>query len=165
MKKLTLNTAIAIAALTLCGAAQAVDVLTTFNVTATLTSKCEATTTGTPVIAFGAYTAFQTTDVGPVAVTPALTFRCTRNMPQPTAAFDAAGGGANGLIPGANLRYTLSAPVGTKSTTGTAATTAAIGTPDVYSYNFGGTLLANQAGDNAGNAVVSTDIRTLTITY
>jgi hypothetical protein len=167
MKKLTLGTAIAIAALTLCGAAHAVDVVTTFNVTATLTSKCEATSTGTPVIAFGAYTAFQTTAIGPVAVTPALTFRCTRGMPQPTAAFDAAGGGAKGVIPGANLHYTLSAPVGTKSTTGAAATTAAadIGTPDVYSYNFGGTLLADQAGNNAGNAVTSTDIRTLTITY
>jgi hypothetical protein len=165
MKKLTLGTAIAIAALTLCGAAQAVDVVTTFNVTATLTSKCEATSTGTPVIAFGAYTAFQTTAVGPVPVTPALTFRCTRGMPQPTAAFD--GAGAVGVIPGANLHYTLSAPVGNKSTTGAAATTAAadIGTPDVYSYKFDGTLLANQAGNNAGNAVTSTDIRTLTITY
>jgi hypothetical protein len=166
MKKLISIGAIAIASLAVCGAVQAqTTVNSNFTVTATLVSKCEATNNATGVIAFGTYTAFQTTDIGPIAVSPAITFRCTRAITAPTAAFDAAGGGQNGLIPGANLRYTLSAPVGTKSTTGTAATTAAIGTPDVYSFAFDGTLLANQAGNNAGNNVVSTDTRTLIVTY
>jgi hypothetical protein len=169
MKKLVSFSAMAIAALAVCGAAQAqTAVNSTFTVTATLVSKCEATNTATGVIAFGTYTAFQTTAVGPIAVSPALTFRCTRGIAAPTAAFDAAGGGQTGVIPSANLRYTLSAPVGTKSTTGTAATigtTGTIGTPDVYSFAFDGTLLADQAGNNAGNNVVSTDTRTLIVTY
>ena len=132
----------------------------TFNVSATLTSVCTTTTVGTPVIAFGTYTAFGAA-IGPVAVSAPATFQCTRGLPAPTAAYDVAGGGNGGVIAG--LQYTLSAPVGSKTTTGTAATSGSIGSADVYSYTFSGTLPAGQAGDPTQNP--GPDVRTLIITY
>ena len=74
MKKLLLSTAIvaSFAAPAYAGTASS-----NFSVTATLTSVCTATTVGTPVIAFGTYTAFGAA-IGPVAVSAPATFQCTR---------------------------------------------------------------------------------------
>jgi hypothetical protein len=132
----------------------------TFNVTASLTSVCSVTTVGTPVIAFGTYTAFGAA-IGPVAVSAPATFQCTRGLPQPTASYDVAGGGPAGVIVG--LQYTLSAPAGSKTTTGTAASAGSTGSADVYSYSFSGSIAAGQAGDPTQNP--GPDVRTLIISY
>ena len=163
MKKL--STALAAAALVLCGAAQAQSTVTSpFTVTVTLTQKCVAdAANGTPVIAFGTYVAFGPA-ISNVAASGGIKFNCTRGLTPVSASFDAAGGGTNGLIPVANLQYTL-ALTGPTAGTGVAATTTTIGTPDSYAYTFTGTLPAGQAGNTAGNAIVSTDNRTLVLTF
>lgn len=157
MKKLLLSAAIA-ASFSVPASALAANASSTFNVTATLTSVCSVTTVGTPVIAFGTYTAFGAA-IGPIAVSAPATFQCTRGLPQPTAAYDT--GVAGGVIVG--LQYTLSAPVGSKTTTGVAATSGSTGSADVYSYTFSGSIPAGQAGDPTQNP--GPDVRTLIITY
>jgi len=133
-----------------------------FNVTAALTSVCTAPNSGTPAIAFGTYVAFGAA-VGPITVSPLVTFQCTRGLPAPTAAFDtvAPGTTTGGVING--LQYTLTAPTGSKTTTGVGATAASIGTADVWSYTFVGNIPAGQAGDPTQNP--SPVVRVLTITY
>ena len=161
MKKLLISAATA-AALAVPAAALAATASSNFNVTATLTSVCSATNSGSPTIAFGTYTAFGAA-IGPITVSPGVTFQCTRGLPTPTAAFDttAPGTTTGGVING--LQYTLTAPVGSKTTTGTAATAASIGSADVYTYTFDGTIPAGQAGDPTQTPGPVT--RTLTITY
>ena len=162
MKKILTPAAIA-AALAVPASAIAATANSNFNVTATLTSVCSATNSGAPTIAFGTYTAFQGTAIGPVTVSPGVTFQCTRGLPTPSAAFDtvAPGTATGGVING--LQYTLSAPVGSKTSTGTAATAASIGSGDVYTYTFDGSIPAGQAGDPTQTPGPVT--RTLTITY
>ncbi len=153
-----------LAVLSVCGAAHADTVSSPFQVTVTLAQKCLADSgNGTPVIAFGTYTAFDPA-ISNVAASGPIKFNCTRGLTPVAAAFDTAGGGTSGLLSPANLRYTL-ALTGPTTTAGTAATTAIIGTPDVHSFSFTGTLLGNQAGNTAGNATVSTDNRTLVLTF
>jgi len=161
MKKLLISTAIA-ASLAVPASALAATATSNFNVTATLTSVCTATNSGAPTIAFGTYTAFGAA-IGPIAVSPAVRFQCTRGLPAPTAAFDttAPGTTTGGVING--LQYTLTAPVGTLTTTGTAATAGSIGSADVWSYNFTGSIPAGQAGDPTQTP--GPVVRTLTITY
>jgi hypothetical protein len=161
MKKLLISAATA-AAFAIPASAIAATTNSGFNVTATLTSVCTATNSGSPTIAFGTYTAFGAA-IGPVTVTPGVTFQCTRGLPTPTAAFDSVAPGTTtgGVING--LQYTLSAPAGSKTTTGTAATAGSIGSADVYTYTFDGTLPAGQAGDPTQTPGPVT--RTLTITY
>jgi hypothetical protein len=154
--------ALAMAVLAGCGAVQAQTVGANFNVKVTLTAKCEATNSGSAEIQFGTYIAFQTAAKTAVAATNAPTFRCTRNLAITNAAFT---GGLTGVIPDANLQYTLSAPVGTKTTTGASADTAQIGTADVWTYNFAGSMPAGQAGNVLGNAVEKVDVRELVITF
>src|SRR5258706_6765841 len=146
MKKLLISTAIA-ASLAVPASALAATATSNFNVTATLTSVCTATNSGAPTIAFGTYTAFGAA-IGPIAVTPAVTFQCTRGLPAPTAAFDttAPGTTTGGVING--LQYTLTAPVGTLTTTGTAASAASIGFPGGWSYYLTGRIPARHAGDS-----------------
>ncbi len=148
-----------------CGIAQAQTTVTSpFQVTVTLSQKCIADTgNGTPVIAFGTYAAFDPA-IANVAASGPIRFLCTRGLTPVTAAFDTAGGGTNGLLSPANLRYTL-ALTGPVNAPGTAATTADIGTADTKTINFTGTLLGNQAGNTAGNNIVSTDNRTLVLTF
>ena len=161
MKKLLIPAAIA-AALTIPSAFAATTIGSTFNVTVALTSQCSATTVGTPVVAFGAYTAFGGA-VGPVAVSAPITFSCTRNLPITAVAFDTASAsdGLNGGVV-SGLQYTLTAPVDTP-TLGTAATPTSIGSGDTHSYTFSGTLPAGQAGDPTQNP--SPAVRQLTITF
>ena len=92
-----------------------------------------------------------------------VTFQCTRGLPTPVAAFDttAPGTTTGGVING--LQYTLTAPAGSKTTTGTAATAASIGSADVWTYTFDGTIPAGQAGDPTQTP--GPVVRTLTITY
>jgi hypothetical protein len=153
-----------LAALCVGGIAQADTVSSPFQVTVTLTQKCLADTgNGTPMIAFGTYTAFGPA-VSNVAASGPIKFICTRGLTPVAAAFDAAGGGATGLLSPANLQYTL-ALTGPTTAPGTPATVSIIGTPDTHSFSFTGTLPGNQAGNTAGNAVVSTDNRTLVLTF
>jgi hypothetical protein len=152
----------ALTLLAACGVAQAQSVGANFNVKVTLTAKCEATNSGAAEIQFGTYIAFQTAAKTAIAVTNAPTFRCTRNLAITNAAFT---GGLTGVIPDANLQYTLSAPTGTKTTTGTGANTVQIGTPDIWTYNFTGSMPAGQAGNVLGNAAEKVDLRELVITF
>jgi hypothetical protein len=146
------------------GAVHAQTVTSPFQVTVTLAQKCIAdSTNGTPVIAFGTYNAFDPA-ISNVAASGPISFLCTRGLAPISTLFDAAGGGTNGLLSPANLRYTLVLAAPTVGT-GTAATTADIGTADKRSFTFTGTLLGNQAGNTAGNGVVSTDNRTLVLTF
>ncbi len=162
MKKHSL--AVLAAALLGCGLAQADTVSSPFQVTVTLAQKCLADTgNGTPVIAFGTYTAFDPA-ISNVAASGPIKFNCTRGLTPVSAAFDTAGGGTSGLLSPANLRYTL-ALTGPTTAAGTAATTAIIGTADAHSFTFTGTLIGGQAGNTAGNATVSTDNRTLVLTF
>lgn len=156
------KTAWTLTVLVACGTAQAQSVGANFNVKVTLTAKCEATNSGAAEIQFGTYTAFQTAAKTAIAATNAPTFRCTRNLAITNAAFT---GGLTGVIPDANLQYTLSAPTGTKTTTGAAADTTQIGTADVWTYNFAGSMPAGQAGNVLGNAVEKVDVRELVITF
>ncbi len=144
------------------GAVQGQTANANFNVKVTLTAKCEATNSGSAEIQFGTYIAFQAVAKTTIAATNAPTFRCTRNLAITNAAFT---GGLTGVIPDVNLQYTLSAPTGTKTTTGAAADTAQIGTADVWTYNFSGSMPAGQAGNVLGNAVEKVDIRELVITF
>jgi|KBSMisStandDraft_5_1062788.scaffolds.fasta_scaffold331623_2 hypothetical protein len=159
MNKLLIPAALA-AALALPASALAATTATaqqTFNVTVALTAVCSSTTSGTPAVAFGTYTAFGAA-INNVAVSPGITFQCTRGLPTPTAAFDT--GTAAGVVAG--LQYTLSAPSGSKTTSGTAATSGTLGTADVYTYTFNGSIAGGQAGDSTAS---TTDVRQLIISY
>ena len=132
-----------------------------FNATVTLISQCIATTVGTPVIAFGNYTAFGAA-ISNIAVSSALTFKCTNGLPTPVVGFD--GGAAGGVIAG--LVYTLTAPALTR-TNGTAATLIAGAAEDTYSYTFSGSIAAGQSGAcaTALTCALTTVPRTIVVTY
>jgi hypothetical protein len=155
MKKLT---AIAIAATTLLAtAAQAASFNQTFDVTVALTSACRIQGGPvTPVVDFGAYTAFQTTANTP-ASPASFNVECTRNLAAPTYSFDS-GSGA-GVVAG--LSYTVSASH-TGPTGGADATATLAAVADVYTVELTGTMPAGQPGQS-GAATTAT--RTLTITY
>lgn len=147
---------------------QAATVAGNFNVTVTLTSKCTMAAVGD--LAFGAYTAFQ---VGTQTASPVIaTLSCTRGLLASgvTAAFDtlavgstAAATATNGIGAGvlAGLEYNITATPGVV-VAGTAATASSIGTADSRPFTISGTMPPAQAGDAS---MVSTQIRTLTITY
>ena len=133
-----------------------------FNATVTLSAQCLATTVGTPVIAFGTYTAFGAA-IGPVSLSAPLTFRCTNGLPAPTVAFD--GGVAGGVIAG--LVYTLTAPALTR-TNGAAATATVGAGQDTYAYTFSGSIAAGQPGEcitAAATSCAPTVPRTIVVTY
>lgn len=133
-----------------------------FAATVTLSAQCIATTSGTPVIAFGTYIAFGAA-IGPISLSAPLTFKCTSGLPAPSVAFD--GGVAGGVIAG--LAYTLTAPALTR-TNGTAATATAGATQDTYSYTFTGSIAAGQPGECATAAATScapSVPRTIVVTY
>ncbi len=147
---------------------QAATVAGNFNVTVTLTSKC--TMGAVEDLAFGTYTAFQ---VGTQTASPIIaTLSCTRGLLASgiTAAFDtlavastAAATATNGVGAGviAGLEYNITATPGVV-VAGTAATASSIGTADTRPFTISGSMPAAQAGDAS---LVSTQIRTLTITY
>jgi hypothetical protein len=157
MKKLLIPAALAASLAIPASALAATTAQQTFNVTVALTAVCSSTTSGTPAVAFGTYTAFGAA-INNVAVSPGITFQCTRGLPTPTAAFDT--GTAAGVVGG--LQYTLSAPSGSKTTTGTAASSSSTGSADVYTYTFNGSIAGGQAGDTTAS---TTDVRQLIISY
>jgi spore coat protein U-like protein len=116
-----------------------------FNVTATLTSKCEITVAPTDV-AF-TYTSFQ---AGAATATGgAFTVRCTTNLPY-TFSLSATSGTVIGLA------YTLS--LSAAGGTGAGLTTS--------SYTINGSMVPGQSGICATTAVCTgTDAQTLTVTY
>jgi len=125
-----------------------------FNVTASLSARCVSNTTGTPVMNFGAYTAFG------AAATPAptavISFRCSRGMAPATVALDAASGSISGVA------YTLA--IGTVAPTlGDSGAAGTVGTYDSFAYTVTGSMAAGQAGDTAIAAAPQPHL--LTITY
>lgn len=135
-----------------------------FNVTVTLTSQCQATNSATQTVAFGTYTAFQTTALNAPAVN--LTYRCTRGYAPTSVAFDTVDPNSTtagvGVIQG--LQYSLSTVPST--TAGTAATSASIGTGDIRTYAVSGSMPADQAGACAtASCGPTTQLRTLTVTF
>ncbi len=167
MKKIALIAALGLMGM---GSAMAQTVAGNFNVTVTLTSRCLVTTVGTPALAFGTYTAFGSA----VTATPAqIAYRCTRNLPGPTVAFDTAGGTSSatgatasgeGVISG--LRYTMNvAAASTGNAAGdepVVATLGDIGTANTRNYEITGSMPADQAGRVS---VAAPQARTLILSY
>jgi spore coat protein U-like protein len=148
----------------------AANVSATFNASVTLTAVCRVKTgSDAQTLNFGTYDAFQ---ASPQAATPInIDFECTRGFAAaPNVAFDtgadktssAAGATATGAGVVSGLNYTLAVGAGA-ITAGTAATTAAIGTPDTYRFAVSGSMPSGQAGTNSTG--VQTQARQLTITY
>jgi hypothetical protein len=162
MKKLLL-TSLAAAALSLASLSASAATVgpTNFTVKVVLTPTCVASASNVAgVLDFGTYTAI-TGGASVAAPSFGYSLDCTRNLTvTPTLAFDAAGGGANGVVAG--LNYTLSS-TGPVVTAGTSATSAPVsGTASKYVFTVSGAMASNQAGDQAAAV---TDTRTLTITY
>jgi hypothetical protein len=162
MKRVLTAAAVA-AAFAMVPAAQAATTNNNFNVSTTLTSQCAATNSGTTIVDFGTYVAFQ------VGVQPStsvnLTFQCTRGFAPTSVAFDIVNGTAAGVGVLAGLQYTLTAGApGTLA--GIAATTATTGTGDVVTYAVSGTMPGGQAGTCATASCGPTSIlRTLIVTF
>lgn len=162
MKKTALAAALAlISASSFAGSATS-----NFDVSVTLTSKCQVKTASTGM-AF-TYTAFQT---GAATANTSVVFECTRGFgTPPTVVLDtatdassaAAGQGTTGAGVVGGLQYTLTVAAGSKSTTGSAATTSSIGSADEYTYSISGSMAAGQAGDSSK---ATTQTRTLTLAY
>jgi hypothetical protein len=134
---------------------------TSFNVTTNLTAACQIVTAPTPVLDFGAYTAFGS--AANAAPTATIGLQCTRNLATPVLfAFD--GGTGYGVIAGLNYNVTASSAT---TTAGAAATAVAggVGGPDMRTVTLTGSMAAGQAGDCAGASCAATVTRTLTITY
>ena len=168
MKKLTLISVLCASGLFSGTSALAANESNGFTVDVTLTSKCLATTTTAPSLAF-AYESFQTTASSPTAPI-SLAFKCTRGIAAPTLSFDTTSGtSTSGLSTGATgegvaggLRYTLSVGANTSTNAGTAATNTTIGSEKVLTYSVTGNIQSGQSGDVT--ALVQ-QIRSLIVTY
>lgn len=145
MKLISTLVAAAIAAVSVLPA-QAATATAPFNVTASLTSKCEVTTAVTDV-AF-TYTSFQTTAA--TATGGAFSVRCTNTLPY-TLSVTATSGTVIGLA------YTLG--LSAAGGTGAGLTTA--------SYNVTGNMASGQSGtcNTSLAACTGTNAHTLTVTY
>ena len=165
MNKLLMSTAMAAMFGAMIPAANAVVGTANFNVTATLSSAC---TVG-PIadLAFGTVTAF----VAPVGATTTALISCTRGLVGVTAVFDTVTGtsSAAGATPTAGgllsngLFYTITTAKGA-TTAGVAATNAAIGGADTFTYTLTGAMSA-QAGTCAVASCPATQVRTLTLNF
>jgi hypothetical protein len=166
MKKHSL---IAVAALSLFAAqAHAGAATSNFNVNVTLTTLCQVKTASTGLDF--AYTAFQGS--ASTATPTAVVFECTRGFTNPptvvldSSGTDATSGSAGQGVSGAGhvrgLQYTIAVAAGSKTTTGTAASTASIGSADEYTFAITGSMASGQAGDSSKAA---TQVRTLTLAY
>lgn len=169
MNKFFISTAAAVSLLsTVLPVAHAAVESNGFTVDVALTSKCLATTTSAPSLAF-AYESFQTGDSLPTAPI-SLTFKCTRGIAAPTLSFDTVSGtttagstsGATGEGVVGGLRYTLAVGGNTSTNQGTAASNTAIGSEKVLSYSVTGKIQLGQAGDATASAQ---QIRSLIVTY
>jgi Spore Coat Protein U domain len=157
MKKLSL----ALAALALCGAANAAGTANAnFNVTVNFTPSCQAITPATGSVDFGAYTAF-----GPAVSAPttaAVTFECSRGLSILGATIN---GGVHGVFPLSDLNYTLSLPTFPIAASGGSPATAVlngIGTAATGSITVGGNLPSQPGGAGSGSETV---IRQLVISF
>ena len=137
-----------------------------FDVNVTLTSVCQVKTASTGMNF--SYTAFQS---GASTASTSVIFECTRGFTNPpTVVLDtgtdktsaAAGQGTTGAGVVGGLQYTLTVAAGSKTTTGSAATTGGIGSADQYTYGISGSMASGQAGDSAA---ATTQVRTLTLAY
>jgi len=168
MKKLSISMLTILAPLIFnAPAANAANVSGNFNVTVTLTSICTMATVGD--LAFGTYTAFQTS--AKTATNTTATLTCTRGLTGVTAAFDTAAPGSTAAAAATNavgagvisgLQYDILATAGSV-TSGTAATASSIGTADSRPYIISGSMPADQAGATSTGA--QSQARTLIITY
>ena len=142
-----------------------------FTVDVNLTTKCVATTSGTPSLAFD-YTGFQTGASTPTAPV-SITFKCTRGIAAPTLSFDTTSGtstsgsalGATGEGVAAGLRYTLSVGGNTSTDAGTAASNSDGGSGKLLAYSVTGTIAAGQAGEFSTVAGFNQQVRSLIVTY
>ncbi len=168
MKHLNRLTAAAACLAALASSAFADTVSKQFSVSATFTPACLTNNSSPTTLDFGSYTAFGSAATS--APTTSISFKCSRGMTLTSAVFDpgtdASTGTASTTPTGAGvvagLRYTLTTAAAVKTTTGTAATTSAAGTADVYTYVITGAMDGGQAGCST---CASTQIRTLTMTY
>jgi hypothetical protein len=137
-----------------------------FDVNVTLTSVCQVKTASTGMNF--TYTAFQ---AGASTANTSVVFECTRGFTNPpTVVLDtgtgatsaAAGQGTTGAGVVGGLQYTLTVAAGSKTTTGTAATTGSIGSADQYTFAISGNMASGQAGDSS---LATTQTRTLTLAY
>lgn len=168
MKKIALIAALGLMGM---GSAMAQTVNGGFDVTVTLTSKCELTTVGTPALAFGTYESFAASASTATPVT--LAFRCTRGLvTAPTVAFDTGAGTSSttaatatgeGVISG--LRYTMAVGAATvvAGNAPVVATLGDIGTASTRTYQITGNMPAGQAG--TASSGIQTQARTLIVTY
>ena len=169
LKKLAASTVVAVAMVAaMAPTANAVVGSANFNVTATLNSACTVGTIG--ALAFGAVTAF----VAPASPTTTALISCTRTLAGVTAVFDTTGvittsSAAAATPTGAGLLdnglyYTLSTAKGAV-TAGAAATNAAIGSADTFTYTITGAMAA-QAGTCVGASCTATaQVRTMTLNF
>jgi spore coat protein U-like protein len=153
MKKL----ASALSMLALCCAANAATVTANFNVTVIFTPACSVGTVTD--VNFGTYVAF----TAAVNANGGFSLNCSRGVAA-TGTFAYDGAGLNGLIPNANLRYTLAAPTATAVAGATAATTTQNGTPETVNVVIPGTL-PSQAGNVARTPAGDSDARSVTVTF
>ena len=168
MKKLTAISILCASGLFGGTSAMAVSEPNGFTVDVTLTSKCIATTTTAPSLAF-AYESFQAAAAAPTAPI-SLAFKCTRGIAAPTLSFDTTSGtSTSGLSTGATgegvaggLRYTLSVGANTSTNAGAAATNTNTGSEKVLTYSVTGSIQSGQAGDVTASAQ---QIRSLIVTY
>lgn len=119
----------------------------TFPVSITFPASCTITSVGN--VAFGTYTALQTTSL--VAPTANIVLNCTSKLPY-TMSLDA----NSGVVAGLNYSLTINAltpPVTSR------------GTGPAQTHSLVGTMAANQAGTCATGVCAGTQTRTLTITY
>ena len=168
LRKLAATTIVAIVmVVAMTPAANAVVGSANFNVTATLTSACTVGVIGD--LAFGAVTAF----VAATSPTTTAAISCTRSLAGVTAVFDTTGvttssaaattpTGAGVLDNG--LYYTLSTAKGAV-TAGTAATNAAIGSADTFTYTITGAMAAQAGTCIGGSCVAAPQVRTMTLNF
>ncbi len=132
-----------------------------FTASVTLSAQCTAKDSGTLTLAFGTYTAFQTTPS--TANDIQLVFECTRGYVPANVAFDTTNGtdSGGGVLSGLNYDMDFASPV---VTAGSSASSAAndIGTGDVHTYAISGTMQALQAGELLQPA---SHTRTLIVSY
>ena len=165
-KQLALFASIAAVAAFAAGQAHAGSAASNFNVNVTLTSVCQVKTASSGMNF--SYTAFQGSAS---TANTSVIFECTRGFTNPpTVVLDtgtdatsaAAGQGTTGAGVVGGLQYSLTVAAGSKSTTGSAATTGSIGSSDQYTYAISGSMASGQAGDSS---LATVQTRTLTLAY
>jgi len=152
MMKTLLRSTLVVAALASVPVALAQTASQDFDVSVTLTSLCRVVASQTPVIAFGTYTAFQTTAN---TNSTGIDFECTRNLAISSFTIDTVTSPFYGVIAGLNYELTVAAAAVTAGDAATAMLNG-IGTADILTYTVNGTMPANQVGDATAAATPNT---------